>query len=227
MLSVASPLSFAMKPSTRSPSVIAIASDALRMLDHLEDDLKQAECRFLVASPPKTSVRFAASTTVTQTLSLADMTRDEIQSYWWSASEQGEIRRKALALVTSTIDRRKPFVQKTLHRALEVASSHLPTGHESEEQDRPDFSNHMKLWVFQCKALRGLEKSPLSHPKVKRIINEHRRMVLSCSERKNTTDEVVREMSRHLSTTSARFARMMALADEMMEQDTRHASQFD
>jgi hypothetical protein len=161
-------------------------------------------------------VHFEAIPRVSSTHSRENMSEEEIENCWWSAEEQEQIKRRAAALVATAADTYPNFLRKTLHRAFDlVLSSHL-TERCSIPPGQLEVSKHMNRWVFQCAGLRGLENSSLSHPYARMLIAEHRRMILSCTEL-NASDKIVREVSLQISASSARLARLMAVADELME----------
>jgi hypothetical protein len=208
-----------------SPALATMVGDALRILDDMDDDYQSVtHCQLFSVSRSKKTVTFSGITSAAPTLALADMSTEEIELCWWSAKEQEATRRAAAALIDVTSYRGHDFVQKTLGRAFHVASNHRGARNICH---RHVLSKHMKHWVFQCNGLRGLEMSVLSHPQARQLIHEQRQTILSCKQGNSESEKLVRESSRRISLTSAMFARMMAIADEMLEKSARESISVD
>jgi hypothetical protein len=204
-----------------SPALTTLVEDALRILDDMEDDYQSVtHCHLFPARRLKRTVTFSGIISAAPTLALADMSSEEIELCWWSKKEQEATRRAAAALIDVTSYRGHDFVQKTLGRAFDVASSRRAARNDSDSLDVQVLSKHMKHWVFQCNGLRGLEMTVLSHPQARQLINEQRRIIL-WHYGNSESEELARKVSRRISLTSAMFARMMAIGDEMLEKSAR------
>jgi hypothetical protein len=104
------------------PEALAeIIEEALRILDSTDDGLQSVtSCRFIPSMKMKKSVRFSGTTSVFQTITIADMSKEEIQSYWWTAKSK-----KQLAKQPQLLSRRQTSEGRSSYKPHWVARSNL------------------------------------------------------------------------------------------------------
>jgi hypothetical protein len=150
-------------------------------------------------------------------LPLHEYTAKEIETCWWSASDQQECRHNAKAVASSVKKCGRSFVAllDDSYKAAQDLSFHLSeTAVDELLNDPSKYTQKLEAWVLIGKERRGLEKSisMLQRSQRKSGASETRGMVLDLEQMGISGDEIGKLYAMHCRT-SRIYARMMGSAD--------------
>jgi hypothetical protein len=138
----------------------------------------------ITACSSRRCVRFLGCDSILETISITNMTQDEIDAVWWTSREKDQRATKIVYAVEKTRRKNRSFVATTIGRSYKNASSLVDC---SQDELSLSYCHHafvisksLQRWVTYCEARRGLEKFVMEASRVRRdMVDQHRQTILA------------------------------------------------